>query len=140
MFIFKKHIINSFQRTFSFHVETTSRCLNARRPVSRCVFIIINRARGSVDHFSIFFNLVLFFVDWISLYFFHILQNATTLCLLLLGRGRPSGLLFFRARFATLHTRTSILVSLCLLISFLLFPCASGMHEFRISYSHTEWY
>ena len=57
----------------------------------------------------------------------------------------PSGHLFFCVR-CTFHIRlSSYLLPLFLcLISFLLFPCAGVwktlVHEFHISYGHTEWY
>ena len=58
------------------------------------------------------------------------------------------GISFFRALFASFHTRSSLssyLLRLFLcLISFLLFPCASVWESTRarvpMSYSHTEWY
>ena len=64
-----------------------------------------------------------------------------------LGCDRPSRLLFFRARFAFFHTHASHLTSfVCLFILF--HSCCSHaqvigktlVHEFPISYSHTEWY
>ena len=64
-----------------------------------------------------------------------------------LGCDRPSGLLFFRARLAFFHIQASLLTSfVCFFILF--HSCCSHthmfgktlVHEFPISYSHTEWY
>ena len=80
------------------------------------------------------------------------MQGSAIFCLLVLCCGwdeiGPSGLLsFFRARFAFFPDSrlSSCLFRLFLyLVSFLLFPCASVgralVHEFHISYSHTERY
>ena len=64
-----------------------------------------------------------------------------------LGCDRPSGRFFFRARFAFFHAHASLLTSfVCFLILFR--SCCNHaqvfgktlVHEFPISYSHTEWY
>ena len=60
---------------------------------------------------------------------------------------RPSGLLFFfLARFTSFQTHASLLTSFCFFVLF--HSCCSHagvfpktlVHEFPISYSHTEWY
>ena len=64
-----------------------------------------------------------------------------------LGCDRPSGLLFFRARFAFFQSHTSLLTSfICFCILFHSW-CSHArvfgktlVHEFPMSYSHTEWY
>ena len=64
-----------------------------------------------------------------------------------LGCDRPSGLLFFRAGFASFHTHVTLLTFfVCFFILF--HSCCSHarvfgktlVHEFPISYSPTEWY
>ena len=66
-----------------------------------------------------------------------------------LGCDRPSGLLLIRARCTFFHTHASLLcahVFVCLIVLFR--SCCSHaqvfgktlVHEFLISYSHTEWY
>ena len=64
-----------------------------------------------------------------------------------LGNDRPSGLLFFRARFTSFYTHASLLTAfVCFVVLF--HSCCSHarvfveilVHEFYISYSHTEWY
>ena len=66
---------------------------------------------------------------------------------ILIGSDRPSGLLFFCALFTSFHTHTSLLAFIvCFFILF--HSCCSNVlvsgktlvHEFPISYSHTEWY
>ena len=71
---------------------------------------------------------ILFFVNWISLYFFHLLlKNYHIMFIIIvfwLGCERLSGL-FFCACVSSVHARASS-YHLCLflyLISFLLFPC-----------------
>ena len=101
------------------------------------------------------FKSSLFFVNWISLYFFHFLQNFTRLnyyyyCIMYifrLGCDRPSGLLLFVPAVLFFHTHASLLsVFVCLIVLF--HSCWSHtwvfgktlVHEFPVSYSHTEWY
>ena len=96
------------------------------------------------------FKSILFFVNWTSLNFFHILWNTNKLCLLLLYFdsdviGRRDFFcscplcLFPCSRLSSFHLR----LSLCL-ISFLLFPCVSVWENTRawvpMSHSHTEGY
>ena len=74
-----------------------------------------------------------------------------------LGSDRLPGLLSFRARFTSLHTHASLLTFRLYLSYFVLavpvpeclgkYSCMSArmfgktlVHEFPISYSHTEWY
>ena len=61
-----------------------------------------------------------------------------------LGRDRPSALALFRARFTSFHTRASLtfIVSLSyFILAFLMDERLwKHVHEFHISYSHTEWY
>ena len=96
------------------------------------------------------FKSILFFVNWISLYFFHFLQNFTRLCLLLLYFdyvviGRRD--FFYSCQLYFFHTHASLLsVFVCLIVLF--HSCCSRawvfgktlVHEFPVSYSHTEWY
>ena len=64
-----------------------------------------------------------------------------------LGCDRPSGLLFFRARFAFFHTQASLLTSFVCFFILFHYCCSHAqvfgktlVHELPISYSHTEWY
>ena len=63
-----------------------------------------------------------------------------------LGCDRPSGLLFFRARFTSFHTHASLAFFVRYVILFN-FCCSHArvfgktlVHKFPMSYSHTEWY
>ena len=116
----------------------------------RLPFIItISGEGGSFVIFRIFKSI--FFVNWISLYFFHFLLNYYHILFIIivfwLGCDRPAGHLFFRARFAFFHTHASLLTSfVCFFILF--HSCCSHAQvfgktlvlEFPMSYSHTEWY
>ena len=105
-----------------------------------------------ISLYSVIFRLksILFFVNWISLYFFHILKNTTIFCLLLYIDccDRPSGLLLFSCRLCFLLYSG---LSSHLLRRFLILfrTCCSHarvfvktlvLHEFPISYCNTEWY
>ena len=107
---------------------------------------------GRVDNFFIFrlFKSILFFVNWISLYFFHILWNINKSCLLLLYFHQDSlGCRDFFFSFVP-ALLLSILVSLITFFCYfvLCHSCCSHarvfgktlLHEFLISYNHTEWY
>ena len=98
-------------------------------------------------HFSIIMS-ILFFVHWISLFFFHIkfYQIMFIIVVFRLGCNRPSGLLLFVP--AVLF---SILTPLFCPSSYLIVlyrSCCSHawvfgktvVHEFPVSYSHTKWY
>ena len=95
-----------------------------------------------IFHFSIVQS-ILFFVNWISLYFFNFFPNITILFLLLLY----SGLLFSVPLYFFPYSRASFLIFfVCCFI--LLHTCCyhvrvfmkTLLHEFPISYSHTECY
>ena len=108
--------------------------------------------RGRVDDSSFFdyLSTFCFLLIEYSFYFLNILSNTTILYLLLLfwlRCDRPSGLHFFRVRFASFRAHSSLLAFfLCFFIFF--HSCCSRarvfgktlVHEFPISYSHTEWY
>ena len=107
---------------------------------------------GEGGWFVIFrlFKSILFFVNWISFYFLHFLSNITTLCLLLLhfdidvigrlGFFCSCPLCFFPC------SRLSSYLFVCLFVIYR-FCCSHArvfgktlVHEFPMSYSHTEWY
>ena len=87
-------------------------------------------------------NLIILFLFLIKYY--HILF---IIIVFWFGCDRPSGLLFLRAHFAYFHTHASLLAFfVCFFILF--HSCCSYarvfgktlLHEFPVSYSHTEWY
>ena len=58
-----------------------------------------------------------------------------------LGCDRPSGLHFFRARFASFHTHASLLtIFVCFFVLFRSCCSHARVYEFPMSYSRTEWY
>ena len=89
----------------------------------------------------ILFKSILFFVNWISLYFFHIIKCCNVLLIIIifwLGCDRPSGHLFSCPLWFFPYSRPSPYI-LCLflyLISFLLFPCASVCENTRAWVPH----
>ena len=96
------------------------------------------------------FKSILFFVNWIEFYFFPFLIKYYHIMFIIivfwLGCDRPSDF-FFRARFASFHAHAFLLAFF--VYFFVLFrSCCSHawvfwktlVHEFPISYSHTEWY
>ena len=91
--------------------------------------VLTLKGEGVIVIFRIFKS-ILFFVNRISLYFFHILKNTNKLCLLLLyfDKDRLGRRAFFFScppyLFPYSLLSTYALLLLCL-ISFLLFPCAS---------------
>ena len=68
-------------------------------------------------------------------------------CIFLLGSDMPSGLLYFRTHFTSFHPRASLL-SFFVCFSIVFHSCCSHarvfgktlVHEFTISYNHSEWY
>ena len=116
------------------------------------VFLHCFMQRGRVDDLSFFeylspfvfcqLNFIVLFPFLIKYY--HILFINIVFWL---GCDRPSGHLFFRALFAFFHTHASLFTSF--VCFFILFHsrCSHAqvfgktlVHEFPISYSHTEWY
>ena len=101
---------------------------------------------GESEWFVIFrlFKSILFFINWISLYFFLFLIKYYHIMFIIivfsLGSFRPLGLLFFCACFSSFHIRSCLCsyhlrLFLCL-ISFLLFPCASVLGKHSCISSH----
>ena len=121
-----------------------------QRSYSR-VFVRIRRAGWIIYHFTLILvdfifcqlNLIVLFPYLIKYY--HILFIVIVFWL---GCDRPSiGTSFFRARFASFHTHASLLVFfICFFVLF--HSCCSHarvfgkilVHEFPVSYSHTEYY
>ena len=98
------------------------------------------------DHLSPFCFLLIEFHCTFSISYknYNILFNI--IIIFWFGCDRPSGLLFFRACLVSFYTHTSLLTFfVCFCISFR--SCCSHalvfgktlVHEFPISYSHTEW-
>ena len=107
---------------------------------------------GKGGWFVIFrlFKSILFFVNWISMYFFHFIKYYLIYFIIIvfwLGFDRPSGLLLFVPAVLFFHSHASLLsVFVCLIVLF--HSCCSHawvfgktlLHDFPISYSHNEWY
>ena len=149
----RRNVFNQFAYIWRFYgnKKTGIETLIIFYSLTNYELILPDIIRRRVDDLSFFDCLVHFvFLSELQCTFSYLMKYYNILFIFIifwLGCDRPSGLLFFRACFASFYTHASILtVFVCLFILFS--SCCSHarvfgktlVHEFPISYSNTEWY